>query len=65
MESIAEMIGDSSSAKAKPSTIFDVLFKKNSKVDKDPLSLISVYAKKHQSLPSSGHIRTHQKEKRK
>jgi len=65
MESIAEMIGDSSSAKAKPSTIFDVLFKQNSKVDKDPLSLISVYAKKHQPLSSSGHTRTHQKEKRK
>ena len=53
MESIAEMIGDNSStAKVKPATIFDVLFKQNAKIDKDPLSLISVYAKKHQPTAS-------------
>jgi len=46
------MIGDSSSAKAKQSTIFDALFKQNAKIDKDPLSLISVFAKNHQRLPA-------------
>ena len=49
MESIAEMVSDSQSNKAKPQTIFDAMFKQRTQVDKDPLSLIAVYAKKHQA----------------
>lgn len=55
MDEIAELIGESSSTnKARGghgSNMFNHLFKSKNSIDKDPLSLISVFAKKNGSIP--------------
>lgn len=61
MESIAEMIGESSSTGKIPkvsqtSTLFSALLAKRP-IDKDPLSLISVYAKKNSTVPKQERVR--------
>ena len=67
LESVAEMIGESSSTNKLPkgsqaSTLISALFK-NKSVDKDPLSLIAVYAKKNGQILIPKEKRTRRRQK--